>query len=295
MKLEHRIELRLNIDDVIAKYLDFIDKKYQSVETIRAYKSDLLQFFDKATTLTLEQIHKSLFVLANYAPTSRARKLASIKTFLRWCYEEKLLATDLSITLGSVRVSSKLPRFLSSDEALVVWRSISQDSSIEGLRDQLIFLLMYGSGLRVSEVANLRRDKIEISLGVVEVLGKGRKWRRVPILEIAKEVLPHVLGDEYLFENVSGDALNVRTLHRRIQKMGARAGLSRPLHPHMLRHSFATHALEGGAHLRTIQEFLGHSSLGTTQRYTHITLDHLSRALESKHPLSKHKILKARR
>jgi site-specific recombinase XerD len=277
----------VDIDDVISKYLEFIDKKYQSKETVRAYHSDLKSFFQPLHEINSASILKGLNSLANYSSASRARKMGTLKTFLKWAFNEKITSSDLSLSLGSVRVPLKLPRFLSVDEAQVVWSKLKEVESLDSKKDQLIFLFMYGSGLRVSEVAGSLREKVAYETGTIEVLGKGKKWRRVPLLKIAIELLPGVCGSTFIFETAEGEAITVRTLHRKIQKMGIRAGLSRPLHPHMLRHSFATHALEGGAHLRTIQDFLGHSSLNTTQKYTHVTIDRLARTLEKNHPLSR--------
>lgn len=276
----------MNVEELVGKFLEFLEKNYQSKETLRAYSADLRHFFHGNKSVEKNSIHKNMITMTKYAPASRARKLAALKSFFRWAFEEGFLGEDFSVQMGKVKIAAKLPHFLSVDEALVVWKSLLERKSEDGFRDQLIFLLMYGSGLRVSEVASISRDKIDLARGNIEVLGKGKKWRRVPLLALARDLVPTVLGENFLFEGANSAAISVRTLHRHIQKLGQRAGLSRPLHPHMLRHSFATHALEGGANLRTIQDFLGHTSLSTTQKYTHITVDRLARTLEANHPIN---------
>jgi site-specific recombinase XerD len=278
-----------NISVITAKYLIYISKKYQSEETLRAYKSDLGQFFSGTTTLTRSWILKKILDLTHYSAASRARKIACVKGFFAWAHEEGLLEEDFSVVFGSVKTPARLPHFLSADEALLVWKSLNSDGSETSDSDRLIFLLMYGSGLRVSEVATAKTKDLDLSRGAIRVLGKGKKWRWVPLLEDAKRILTASAFGEHVLENGKGEPLNVRTLHRRIRRLGIKAALSRPLHPHMLRHSFATHLLESGANLRTIQELLGHSSLQTTQKYTHVTIDRLARALESKHPINNKK------
>jgi site-specific recombinase XerD len=273
---------------IISKYLDLIEKKFQSGETFRAYKSDIVQFFKDEVELSRPGIMKRTLSLSHYSPATRARKIAALKNFLHWAYEENYLEEDLTTTFGKTKVPRRLPHYLSADEAILLWKKTAEDVSSDGYRDQLIFLLMYGSGLRVSEVAGAETRRVNLQKGVIEVLGKGKKWRWIPMLDEAKRVFSHVSGERFVFENDEGFALNVRTLHRRIRQMGLKAGLSRPLHPHMLRHSFATHLLESGANLRTIQELLGHSSLQTTERYTHITIDKLAQTLEDKHPVNSH-------
>lgn len=278
-----------NIEEAIAKYLNYIGKKYQSAETLRAYKGDLRRFFKDTKSLNRPWLLKKILSFADYAPSSRARKVASVKGFLRWAYEEGLLSEDFSTVFGSVRTPRKLPHFLSADEAILLWKTLNADDTAQGKHHQLVFLLMYGSGLRVSEVASAQTKNLDFSRGAIRILGKGSKWRWVPLLDEAKKLSQSLRGQEYLFENDKGEPLNVRTFHRHIQKMGRQAGLSRPLHPHMLRHSFATHLLESGASLRAIQELLGHASLQTTQKYTHITIDKLANTLEAKHPFNNRK------
>jgi len=266
--------------DLIAKYLNFIEEKYPSKETGRAYASDLKGLLGSLHTLDQDLIIKKVLTLTRYAPATRGRKLAALKGFLRWAFEESHISRDLTPLLGSVKVPRKLPHFLSADEAIHLWTFLKSDTSNAGTQNQLIFLLMYGSGLRVSEVAGLTLDRVNLEKKAVEILGKGKKWRWVPLLDEAC----------MLFKKLDAlETFSVRTLHRRIHRMGLKAGLERPLHPHMLRHSFATHLLESGANLRNIQELLGHSSLETTQRYTHVTLDQMAMTLENKHPINSKK------
>lgn len=271
-------------DDLIAKYLNLVDKKFQSRETLRAYKGDLEDFFKGVGSLNRAALMKKIQNFVAYAPATRSRKLASIKGFLRWAFENRFINEDLSLAISGTRVPRRLPHFISADEAIILWRFLSEKGNFI---DQMIFLLMYGSGLRVSEVAGLTTDRLNAARGAVEVLGKGKKWRWVPLLSKAARICVKNRGEKFVVENSKGTGFSVRTLHRRIQRMGIEAGLSRPLHPHMLRHSFATHLLEGGANLRAIQELLGHTSLQTTQKYTHITIDQLAATLESSHPVNR--------
>ena len=280
--------MKSNINDLVINYLNLLDKKFQSAETYRAYKNDLETFFKGQTHFDRNDILRRTQSLARYAPASRQRKIATLKGFFHWAFAEGHLSEDFSRILTSGRRVKKLPHFLSVDEALVLWNHVKAKKNVF---DQQIFLLMYGSGLRVSEVAALETSRFHFGRASVEVLGKGKKWRWVPLLEETLKLLQVHHGEKFVLENAEGRGYSVRTLHRHIQKLGQEAGLSRPLHPHMLRHSYATHLLEGGANLRTIQELLGHSSLQTTQNYTHITLDSLAATLEEKHPVNK----KARR
>jgi site-specific recombinase XerD len=277
--------MRSNVDDLITKYLILLDKKFQSRETFRAYSGDLKAFFAGQKVLDRTEILQRTLTLTSFAPASRQRKMASLKGFLRWAYDGGHTPEDFSLSLrGGGKNARRLPHFLSVDEALLLWNFLSTHGKPI---DQMIFLLMYGSGLRVSEVAGLEVSRFSSLKGSVEVLGKGKKWRWVPLVKDAVKVCNENQGEKFLVEAAPRQNYSVRTLHRHIQKLGRDAGLARPLHPHMLRHSYATHLLEGGAHLRTIQELLGHSSLQTTQAYTHITLDSLAATLEAKHPINR--------
>jgi site-specific recombinase XerD len=276
------------IERLISHYLELIQKNFQSTETLRAYKTDLKIFFQSTESLARQSLLKSVISLTSYAPASRARKMATLKGFLKWLFNEGHTDEDLSQIFGSTRVPKKLPNFLSADEALVLWNTLKSDDLEPTLKiSKLIFLLLYGSGMRISEAATLEMAKIDYSRKMAEVLGKGKKWRWIPLLPEVFPLIRSLGGEKYVLESSSKKLMNTRTLYRHVVQMGQRAGLSRPLHPHMLRHSYATHLLEGGANLRSIQTLLGHASLQTTEKYTHVTLDKLAQILEDKHPINK--------
>jgi site-specific recombinase XerD len=276
------------LHQLISHYMDLVENKFQSIETKRAYSADLKSFFQGMESLSRAELLKKVLHLAQYAPATRSRKIATVKGFLNWAFKNGSTDEDLSVIFGSVRVPIRLPNFISVDEALTLWKTLKSD--VFGPRKknlQLLFLLLYGSGLRISEVAGLEASQTNLSTGAAQVLGKGKKWRWVPLIPYAVVLCKDISGKRYLLESSPGQNFSVRTLHRHVKEIGQMANLSRPLHPHMLRHSYATHLLEGGAHLRAIQELLGHGSLQTTQKYTHITLDKLASTLEANHPLSK--------
>ncbi len=272
---------------MIYDFTQELELKHESFETVRAYEGDLRHFFETCPKASIEEIfgengnsYQLVGNLSIYEPSTRGRKLASLRTFLRWAHLNGGAQSDYSKIIGSVTVPRKLPSFLSADEAMTLWKGLQDAAQLK-----ILFLLLYGSGLRVAEAASAHIEKVNFSDGVIEVLGKGGKFRQVPLLPQALKLLKAYDSDSFIFPNDNGQSLTVRTLHRQVVKMGAMVGLERPLHPHMLRHSYASHLLEGGASLRAIQELLGHASLQTTERYTHITTDKLARTLEEKHPL----------
>ncbi|MBK9293056.1 MAG: tyrosine-type recombinase/integrase [Oligoflexia bacterium] len=274
------MSLSSNIGNLMTIYVTEIEKKFQSSETIRAYKSDLALFFKghfKGQLIDFPYA-KKLSQFSRFEPATRARKVACIKGFLDWAFENGFTSQKLSTSFGTYKVPQKLPDFISVDEALVLLKYLKNNSEKEAQKNLLLFLLLYGSGLRVSEVANAKISDVDFKNQTINVLGKGKKFRHTPLLPMALEIIKN--SDTLL-------NLTTRTLHRKVRQMGLQAGITRPLHPHMLRHSYATHLLEGGANLRSIQMLLGHSSLQTTQKYTHISIDKLARDLEDKHPLKK--------
>jgi integrase/recombinase XerC len=198
-------------------------------------------------------------------------------------------------------VEKTLPTTLTVDETFRLMESpqrVSKKPSSEGprlkrLRDQAILELLYSSGLRVSELVGLNSNQLDLELGIVRVMGKGRKERIVPVGMKAIESLKAYLedrgmskGDEPIFINASGGRLTARSVGRLIKKYSRHSGIFRKVSPHSLRHTFATHLLDAGADIREIQEMLGHSSLSTTQRYTHVSMGKLMEVYDKAHPRS---------
>ena len=285
------------LDHNIEKFLKFMDLvKSASPLTIKHYSLDLAQAFDReilTLSLTEEELmsysRKSLSSWGHLSLASRNRKAATLKSFFSWAFEENLLERDLSLQITCPKVPKKIPHFISVDEALSVLKVLSEDSKHE--RDYLLFLLLYGGGLRVSEACQLKWSEVSIPQKQIRVVGKGGKERVAVMPPVSFEVLNAWKKKSFNNEYVFGEtALNPRTAYEMIRQSGARAGLLQPLHPHALRHSFATHLLSSGANLRTLQELLGHESLTATEKYTHLGIDQLARTMERVHPLGNNKL-----
>ncbi|MGZ3744255.1 MAG: tyrosine-type recombinase/integrase, partial [Pseudobdellovibrionaceae bacterium] len=219
--------------------------------------------------------------------STRNRKSATLKSFFGWAYQEQLTEKNLSSYITCPKIPKKLPHFLSVDEALAVLYSYdAKDTSLQNLRDKALFLILYGAGLRVSEACNLKWTDIQFSSRSLRLKGKGGKERLVILPKLALAILQRLQGitpDSHVF---GPEPLNPRVAYEWVRSRGAKAQLMKPLHPHALRHSFATHLLSSGANLRTLQELLGHESLQATEKYTHLGVDQLAQTLETHHPLS---------
>jgi site-specific recombinase XerD len=221
---------------------------------------------------------------SNLAPASRNRKSATIKSFFRWLEDQGHLSDALAEGVVLPRVPQKIPHFISVDEAIALLKAQTPGP------ERLMVLLLYAGGLRVSEACGLQWRSVDLEKGVLRVLGKGGKERMVAMVRLLVEELkafqtnPQTKAPKTQF--VFGDKpLNPRTAYEWVRSAGARAGLMKPLHPHALRHSFATHLLSSGADIRVLQELLGHESLTATQKYVHLSLDSLARTIERTHPL----------
>ncbi|KYG65963.1 site-specific recombinase [Bdellovibrio bacteriovorus] len=282
-------ELRKNIDKYL-KYMTFV--KSASPLTIKHYSLDLKQAFDyennsriftEAELLTTARAAFNGW--AGLSLASRNRKAATLKSFFSWAFEENLTERDLSFQITAPKVPKKLPHFLSVDEVLSVLKTFEGEDAAP-LKEKVLFLLLYGGGLRISEACALKWADIHWAQKVFRIKGKGSKERVVALPKLTLEVLERwrkESGDEeYVF---GAEPLNTRTAYEMVRHSGKRAGLLKPLHPHALRHSFATHLLSSGANLRVLQELLGHESLSATEKYTHLGIDHLARTMESLHPL----------
>jgi len=284
-------------------------ERHLSANTIAAYRTDLIHLatFLHRSSSSLENADHALLrrFLAQqhalgYARASIARRVGAIHTFYRWAVDEGTIAHDPSLLLGRPKVANRLPTVLRAREAadlVEVPDADETDDPIEravALRDRAILELLYGSGLRVSEVTSLRRDDIDLDGARVLVRGKGSKERRVPVSDDAVLAVRAWLADGRV--HLAADAGGQVFLNRKQKPMSPRdvramvdgyAGVLLPgrrIGPHTLRHSYATHLLEGGADISAVQELLGHSSVATTQRYTHVSRARLFEAHEQAHP-----------
>ncbi|MDZ7675977.1 MAG: tyrosine-type recombinase/integrase [Acidimicrobiales bacterium] len=273
--------------------------------TVDAYRRDLGSFVafaerhgldgpDRATRRHLRRFVAQLGT-RDYAPSTIARRVAALRRYFRWAARRGHVAVDPTIGLRPPAASSRLPRVLRQAELDTILdvppASIDDDPPHRRVRDDAVLELLYGSGLRVAEVCDLRRSELDLAAGAVRVSGKGAKWRQVPITSGAVEALGVWLDgaraeyatvdspDDVVFLNQRGRALTPRDCRRILDRRSAE-----PTHPHALRHTFATHLLDGGADLRVVQELLGHSGLQTTQRYTHVSAGRLRAVLSATHP-----------
>jgi len=227
--------------------------------------------------------------------TTIGRKLAAIRTFFRYLVREGVVKANPGEMVSTPRQEKYLPRTLSVDEAFALMES-GDGSGLLDMRDRAIVEMLYSCGLRVSELTALDVGSVSLEEGLVRVLGKGSKERIVPVGRQAKEALRLYLDErnappngEPLFLNHRGGRLTPRSIQRHLKKYLLMAGILKEATPHSLRHSFATHLLDGGADLRAIQELLGHASLSTTQKYTQVSVDHLTAVYDKAHPRSRKK------
>ncbi|MGO8999515.1 MAG: tyrosine recombinase XerC [Polyangiaceae bacterium] len=234
-----------------------------------------------------------------HSPSSVARKVAAARTWMKWLRRNGTIDASPADELASPKVRRPLPTFLGVDAAKEVVESPVSDTPL-GLRDRAVLEVLYGSGLRVSELAGLSLGDVDLGRGEVRVLGKGRKERIVPLgskaveairawLAVRSGVVHPKLGTQdahALFLTGKGARLAVRAVQTLVQKYGILGAGRGDLHPHALRHTCATHMLNGGADLRAIQEMLGHASLSTTQKYTHVSIEHLMKVYDRAHPLA---------
>jgi integrase/recombinase XerC len=276
--------------------------------TVAAYRTDLRQlatFLARNRSSLARAGHPLLrrFLAQQhtlgYARASIARRVGAIRTFYRWAVTAERIGKDPALLLGRPKVVNRLPTVLRPQEAagLAEAPPPGRDDPFEraiALRDRAALELLYGSGLRVGEVAGLTADRIDVDRGRVMVLGKGSKEREVPISEYAAEAIEAYLqvgrpemapgGSRHLFFNRRRRPFSERDIRSMVQRYGATLLPGRRVTPHTLRHSFATHLLEGGADIRAVQELLGHASVATTQRYTHVSKRRLFEAYGRAHP-----------
>jgi integrase/recombinase XerC len=288
--------------DAFTTYLSV--EKGASANTIDAYLSDLKQFsaflnnlhpgqsLESAGMLEIRGFVASL--LKTDKKSSVGRKLAALKTFYKFLLREHIIEMNPAELIAIPKKDKLLPGFLNVDEAFGLIEQPEGDTFLS-LRDRTMLELFYASGLRVSELVGLDIENIDINIGYVRVIGKGRKERIVPVNKKAIDVIGHYLKERMvflrgraetgaLFLNKYGRRITRRAVGMIVRKYMVKSGINKHISPHSLRHTFATHLLDAGADLRFIQELLGHSSISTTQVYTHTSMDRLMKVYDDAHP-----------
>ncbi|GAB6157614.1 tyrosine recombinase XerC [Desulfotomaculum varum] len=293
-----------NIDN----FIDYLKvQKNFSYRTVEAYQKDLfdgLDFFASQLSVPVEQMRpsdinsklmRSYLAHLQQRKLSRAtvaRRLASWRSFFKFLYNDGLILANPMVKLANPKREKRLPKFLYESEAQQLVEA--PDNSPLGCRDKAMLELLYATGIRVSELVALDLPDLDLSRSYLRVLGKGSKERIVPLHNQAVTVLTHYLqnirpglvqgNNQAVFVNYRGTRLSDRGVRKIIDKYCTLAGLKNNISPHAIRHSFATHLLDNGADLRSVQELLGHVSLSTTQIYTHVTKQKLKKVYKLHHP-----------
>ncbi len=307
----------MSLDAAIERFVAHLrGERRLSPNTVLAYERDLTQlrdFLQQRRQLDAPQlvaVDKLLLrawlghLARELQPESIARKLACVRTFFRYLQRDGTAPDNPAEWVDTPKLGSRLPAFLSAHSAAQVVEAPASTpmAATVRARDALLLELLYGCGVRVSELVGLDIASIDVRDESLRVVGKGNKERRVPLGRPALRALSEYLGvrssfchpktgaidPRALLLNQRGGRLGVRSVQKLVHRYGALGAGRADLHPHALRHSCATHMLEGGADLRVIQEFLGHSSLSTTQRYTHLSLQQLTASYDRSHPLAQH-------
>ena len=294
------------MNDLIARFDDYLTLSNASLHTRRAYVSDIQRLCDflaqRGYQSELEAICPTeirAFLASLYRArkgSTMARVLASLKAFFDFLLKEGLVKVNPARGIRSPKGEHRLPSFLNVDEVFELIGACDHSSAL-GLRDRAILEVLYGAGLRVSELTNLDVGHLDARVGMVRVVGKGNKERVVPLgekgvaavrayLAARPQSRPRSGESQALFLNARGGRLSSRSVGRILEKYARKLMVTRKVHPHALRHSFATHLLDAGADLRFIQELLGHVSLSTTQKYTHLSLGKIMEVYDRAHPRS---------
>ena len=295
---------------VFNKYVDYLEaERNASPYTVRNYTTDLLGFFHFLRDRDIDSLkdvdrhvlrdYLSYLMEKGFVKASIARKLSAIRSFYRYLLREEIISVSPVADTSSPKLDRRLPSFLTIEEVKRLLEAPDL-STPQGLRDRALLELLYASGLRVSELVSLNLEQVNLDTNEVRVWGKGSKERIVLMGQPAARALstyltrgrPELLGKKgtsALFLNRYGGRLIERRVQRILEKYAGVAGIGRRVHPHMLRHTFATHLLDGGADLRVVQELLGHASLSSTQIYTHVSQSQAKKVYLSAHPMAQEK------
>ncbi|MEW6288749.1 MAG: tyrosine recombinase XerC [Thermodesulfobacteriota bacterium] len=295
-------------DDYLARFVGWLDvEKGYSPHTMTNYRRDVedfLAFAEEPLDLAaLDPLWVRSYVYhlnSRCKSSSVARKLSALRTFFRFLLREKIVARDPFSHVSTPRQGKYIPVFLTVDEVFSLLEA-PDDRDTFAMRDKAMLELLYATGMRVAELAALNIDRVDFQEGMIRITGKGNKERLVPTGDPALDMLNKYLPQrgelmavrakrgnnpekDALFLNARGGRITTRSIERLVSFYAGRAGIMSQVTPHALRHSFATHLLEMGADLRSVQELLGHASLSTTQKYTHLNIDHLMEVYDAAHP-----------
>jgi len=291
--------------EMLSSFIRYVQlEKNFSVHTIREYEKDLTEFFSfleaegVSTIDEVEYVHARLFITKLYdekkARTTISRKISSIRSFFKFANREFNLDDAPFRSLYHPKKEERLPNFFYEEELNILFEK-NQGTDLKSLRNMAILELLYATGIRVSELVSIELNQVDFSYNIIRVMGKGRKERIVPFGSFASdalliykdEVRPKLMKTKQhdkLFVNMRGGELTDRGVRHILKEMIENASMHTKIYPHMFRHTFATHLLNNGADLRTVQELLGHSHLSSTQVYTHVTKEALRKTYMNAHP-----------
>lgn len=283
-------------------------EKNASEHTLRNYRRDIEDFMQFLKELedvdglsAVSHVHIRSYLSRlhqkQYARRTVSRKISSLRSFFRFLEREGICEATSVQLVSTPKLEKRLPQFFFGPEMEQLFRSVDTSTPL-GKRNLAILELLYATGMRVSELVSLNVDSVDLNIGVVLIFGKGAKERYVPLGGYAQDALLNYLNQarpylvkqddqSALFVNYRGERLTARSVRRILNKIINQSALTQKITPHKLRHTFATHMLEGGADLRTVQELLGHAQISSTQIYTHISNEHLRKIYHESHPRSK--------
>ena len=293
--------------DLTQEFINYLthERNYSDL-TIKAYTDDIAHFTSFLSEtgdndlLKIElldaRVYLSHLTDEQYTRTSISRKISSLRAFYQYLMNHEFINENPFSYLHLKKSGLRLPNFFYSEEIELLFEAASGDEPLD-YRDKAILEILYGTGIRVSECQSIRLEDIDLDLGVMLVLGKGNRERYVPFGEYAKYALEDYMEycrtplmnqyqkeHDYLLISQYGDHISVSGIQYALNQLVKKTSLTSNIHPHKLRHSFATHLLDNGADMRTVQELLGHKSLSSTQIYTHVTKDHLLKDYQKFHP-----------
>lgn len=293
----------MKMDEMIEKFLEYLDKELNySTKTIEDYRYDLSIYtnYIKTNKINYLTINKSeimqfLKMLDDHKYTNKSisRILSGIRSFYNYLVEVKIIKENIFKRIRNPKIEKKLPNYLNIVELETILDSISEDTT-EGILEKCLFELIYSTGIRVSETSNIRLKDIDLKEFSIRIIGKGNKERIVYFGESARVILEKYLsirnellikGEcDYLFINKNGNKMSRQSIEYMINKIVKNSNLKHKISPHTLRHTFATHLLDNGADIRSVQEMLGHENLNTTEIYTHVSNERLRAAYLKYHP-----------